>query len=58
MYVLARREGESILMLDGKIEIKVLQVTGKIARLGIEAPKEVDIERAEMIEREQTNESK
>lgn len=37
-------------MLDGKIEIKVLQVTGKIARLGIDAPQEVDIERAEMCE--------
>jgi len=50
MYVLARREGESILMLDGKIEIKVLQITGKIARLGIDAPKEVDIILAEKYE--------
>lgn len=58
MYVLARREGESILMLDGKIEIKVLQVTGKIARLGIEAPKEVDIERAEMVEQDTDDETK
>jgi sRNA-binding carbon storage regulator CsrA len=29
MYVLARHEGESILMFDGLVEIKVLQVTGK-----------------------------
>jgi carbon storage regulator CsrA len=50
MYVLARHEGESILMFDGLVEIKVLQVTGKIARLGIEAPKEIDIIRAELAE--------
>jgi len=50
MYVLARHEGESILIADGCIEIKVLSVTGKIARLGIEAPKEIDIVRKELKE--------
>lgn len=45
MYVLARREGDSVLMLDGHIEVKVLSVTGKIVRLGFNAPKEVSIER-------------
>lgn len=48
MYVLARREGESIIIAD-VIEIKVLSVTGKIARLGINAPREVPIKRAELI---------
>ncbi len=51
MYVLARHEGESILIADGHIEIKVLSVTGKIARLGIEAPKEIDIVRKELTEK-------
>ena len=46
MYVLARHEGESIIIAD-VIEIKVLSVTGKIARLGIDAPKEVPVKRAE-----------
>lgn len=54
MYVLARREGESIVMLKGPeghlIEIKVLSVNGKIARLGIDAPKEVDISRKELVD--------
>jgi len=54
MYVLARHEGESILMLDGIIEVKVLSVTGKIARIGIEAPKEIDIIRKELVEQEQS----
>jgi len=48
MYVLARHEGESIIIAD-VIEIKVLSVTGKIARLGIEAPKEVPVKRAEVL---------
>lgn len=48
MYVLARREGESIIIAD-VIEIKVLSVTGKIARLGINAPREVPVTRAELL---------
>ena len=48
MYVLARHEGESII-IAGVIEIKVLSVTGKIARLGINAPREVPVKRAELL---------
>ena len=48
MYVNARREGQSIMIAD-VIEIKVLSVTGKIVRLGIDAPKEVPVKRKELI---------
>ena len=48
MYVLARHEGESIIIAD-VIEIKVLSVTGKIVRLGINAPREVPVKRAEIL---------
>lgn len=48
MYVLARHEGESIIIAD-VIEIKVLSVTGRIARLGIDAPREVPVKRAELV---------
>jgi len=48
MYVLARHEGESIIIAD-VIEIKVLSVNGRIARLGINAPKEVPVKRAELL---------
>jgi len=48
MYVLARHEGESIIIAD-VIEIKVLSVNGKIARLGINAPKEIPVKRAELL---------
>lgn len=50
MYVLARHEGEEILIADGLIKIKVLSVTGKIARLGIDAPKEISIKRVDPLD--------
>ena len=49
MYVLARHEGESII-IAGLIEIKVLSVTGKTTRLGIDAPKEISVKRKELLE--------
>lgn len=48
MYVLARHEGESIIIAD-IIEIKLLSITGKTARLGINAPKEISVKRAELL---------
>lgn len=44
MYVLARREGESITIAD-IIEVKVLSVTGKIVRLGVSAPRAIEVRR-------------
>lgn len=54
MYVIARRVGESILALDGLMKIKVLSVTGKIVRIGFEAPPEIDILREECSEEQDT----
>ncbi len=48
MYVLARHKGESIIIAD-IIEVKVLNITGNIARLGISAPREVPVKRAELV---------
>ena len=58
MYVLARREGETILLADGLIEITVLSVTGKVARLGIKAPREIKVDRKEMVSKTDNNEQK
>ena len=44
LYVLARREGDSIVIAD-LIEVKVLSVNGKIVRLGVNAPREIGVER-------------
>ena len=48
MYVLARRIGESIVLADGVIEVKVLSIDGKIAKLGIDAPLAVSVFRKEV----------
>ncbi len=54
MYVLARHVGESIIIAD-VIEVKVLSVNGSIARLGINAPKEVPVKRAELLRKDTNN---
>ena len=48
MLVLKRNEGESILIGDG-IEIKVLECSNGIVKLGIEVPKDVKIIRKELV---------
>jgi carbon storage regulator len=47
--VLSRRENESI-VIDGRIKVTVVRVSGDKIRLGIEAPKEVAVWRSELIE--------
>ena len=47
MLVLTRKADESI-VIDGRITIKVLQLRGNRIRLGIEAPPEVVVRRAEL----------
>ncbi|QQY79141.1 carbon storage regulator CsrA [Keratinibaculum paraultunense] len=47
MLILSRKEEESII-IDGNIVIKVLEIQEGKVRLGIDAPKEVDIFREEL----------
>ncbi|MBX4145773.1 carbon storage regulator CsrA [Paenibacillus lautus] len=47
MLVLSRRKGESIIIQD-EIEITVLGVDGDNVRLGIKAPRNVDVFRKEV----------
>ena len=47
MLVLTRRAGESI-MIDGRIELKVLRIKGNQVHIGIEAPRETAIHRREV----------
>lgn len=49
MLVLARKKEES-LIIDGKIEIVVLEVEDGKVKLGINAPKDVKIYRKEVLE--------
>ncbi len=50
MLVLTRKPGQSIIIGDG-IEVEVLSVAGEKVRLGITAPREVEIFRHEVYER-------
>ena len=47
MLVLTRRNEESI-VIDNQIKIKVLRIKGNAIRIGIEAPDEISIRRAEL----------
>ncbi len=50
MLVLTRKTGQSI-VIDGGIEITVLEVRGGQIRLGISAPTEIKVNRKELLER-------
>ncbi|HOF89149.1 MAG TPA: carbon storage regulator CsrA [Armatimonadota bacterium] len=51
MLVLTRKTGQSI-VIDGGIEITVLEVRGEQVRLGITAPREIRVNRKELLLRE------
>jgi len=50
LLVLTRKEGEALL-IEGGIEIRVLEVKGRQVKLGLIAPEEVRIFRKELYER-------
>ncbi len=47
MLVLSRKSGESF-VINGTIEVQVIEVKGRVVRLGIVAPKEVPVHRSEI----------
>ena len=47
MLVLSRKKNETIL-IDGNVEIEVLQIKGNTIRLGIKAPKDIRVLRGEL----------
>lgn len=47
MLVLSRKQNESII-IDGNIEVVVLGMEGETVKLGIRAPKEIEIYRKEL----------
>ncbi len=48
MLVLTRRIGERI-VIDGDIEIMIIKCSGGRVKLGIDAPDEVDVVRAQLL---------
>ncbi len=55
MLVLTRKSDEALRILGGTIRIVVLDVQGDQVRLGIEAPKSIDILREEIYLSQQEN---
>ena len=54
MLILSRKIGESI-VIDGRINVKVMRVEGDVVKLGIEAPAEIPVHRQEVYEEIQRN---
>lgn len=49
MLVLSRKKGESIIV-DGNIEIKIIESEDGKVRIGIDAPKDIEIHRKEIFD--------
>ncbi len=49
MLVLSRKKSESI-VIDGRITITLVEIRGNQIRLGIDAPAEVRVSRAELLD--------
>lgn len=54
MLILTRKRGESI-VIDGKIEIKVTDISDEKIKLGVEAPADMKVYRKELYETLQEN---
>lgn len=50
MLVLSRKKNESIVVAEGLITITVIEIRGDKVRLGIDAPKDVAVNRSEIHE--------
>jgi carbon storage regulator len=48
MLVLTRKEGQSF-VLDAKLVVRVLEISGNKVRIGIEAPSDILIVRSELM---------
>lgn len=51
MLVLSRKRNEAIEIAGGDVVITVIDIRGDKVRLGIEAPKEIDVHRREIAEK-------
>jgi carbon storage regulator len=49
MLILSRKSGESII-IDGRIQVKIVRVEGETVKIGIEAPSDVPVHRREVYE--------
>jgi len=57
MLILSRKVGESI-VIDGRIQVKIMRLDGEVVKIGIEAPASVPVHRQEVYEEIQRNNQK
>ena len=50
MLVLSRRENEEVVFSNLGVSVEVLRLAGKVVRLGIKAPSEIQVLRGELVE--------
>jgi|TARA_R110000787_G_scaffold57262_1_gene130958 carbon storage regulator len=50
MLVLSRKKDESVI-IDGNIQVTIIEVRGDKVRLGIKAPREIPVHREEIAEK-------
>ncbi|HHF7373997.1 carbon storage regulator [Legionella bozemanae] len=55
MLILSRRVGEQVLINNGTIQVKLLDVKGQYARIGFIAPPNTDIDREEIFHRKRAS---
>ena len=58
MLILTRRVGETLVIGDGEIKVTVLGVKGNQVRLGVDAPKEVAVNRQEIYDNMKADDGK
>ena len=54
MLILSRRIGETIVINNQEINIRVIEIRGSQVRLGIQAPRDIPVHREEIYEKIQT----
>jgi carbon storage regulator len=57
MLILSRKQGEQIYVPKCHLTVTVLDISGSRVRVGISAPRNVAIRRAELVERERRRQS-
>ena len=49
MLILTRKPQEGLILDDGRVWIRILEVTGSRVKVGVEAPRDVSIVRDELV---------
>jgi len=54
MLVLTRKKNESLSIAEGLIRVTIVEVRGSKVRIGIDAPKDINVKRSEIEDKEKS----